>query len=141
MAYEELLRSITLEADSSIAVYTGPPGVTGSASPNGGKQYYFVKATGARTAGLATAAANERVLGVLQNKPQYTGEAATVAVDGVSKVEAGGSITAGTGVKVQTTTGKAVQWVAGTDDADLCVGIALTAGVSGELMSVLIKRN
>lgn len=139
MAYTELLRSITLEADSSIAVYTGPPGVTGSADPNGGKQYYFVKATGAQTAGLAVAAANERVIGILQNKPQTVGEAATVAIDGVSLAEAGGTITAGTGVKVNAS-GKAVQWVAGTDDEALCVGIAMTAGVSGALMSVLIRR-
>lgn len=140
MAYEELLRSITLEAAASIAVFTGPPGLVGSADPNGGKQYYFVKLTAARTVGLAAAAANERVLGVLQNKPQFTGEAATVAVDGVSKVEAGGTVAAATGVKVDAN-GKAVQWVAGTDDADLCVGLAITAGVSGQLMSVLIKRN
>jgi hypothetical protein len=140
MAYEELLREITLEADSSIAVYTGPPGVTGSANPNGGHQYKFVKVTGARTAGLAVAAANERVIGVLQNKPQNTGEAATVAVDGVSKVLAGGAITAGSGVKVNAS-GLAVAWVAGTDDEGLCTGIALTAGVSGELMSVLLRRN
>lgn len=139
MAYSELLRTITLEADASIAVYTGPPGVAGSASPNGGKQYYFVKATGSRTTGLATAAANELVLGVLQNKPQYTGEAATVAVDGVTLVEAGGNITAGAGVKVNAS-GKAVQWVAGTDDEALCVGIALLAGANGALTSVLLRR-
>lgn len=140
MAYTELLRSISLESDSSIAVYTGVPGLPGSADPNGGKQYHFVKFTGAKTAGLATAAANERVIGVLQNKPQYTGQAATVAIDGVSLVEAGGTITAGTGVKVNAS-GKAVQWVAGTDDEGLCVGIAATAGASGSLMSVLIRRN
>lgn len=139
MAYTELLRSITLEADSSIAVYTGPPGVTGSADPNGGKQYYFVKVTGAQTAGLATAAANERVIGVLQNKPQNVGEAATVAIDGVSLVEAGGTVAAGDGIKVNAS-GKGVTWVAGTDDRDLRVGVATTAGASGALMSVLLGR-
>lgn len=139
MAYEEGLKSLTFEADSSIAVFTGPPGLTGSADPNGGKQYYLVKLTGAKTVGLAVAAANERPLGVLQNKPQFTGEAATVAIDGVSKVEAGGTITAGTGVKANAS-GKAVQWVAGTDDESLMVGFAVSAGVSGQLMSVLIRR-
>lgn len=139
MAYTELLRSISLEADSSIAVYTGVPGLPGSADPNGGHQYKFVKVTGAKTAGLATAAANEAVIGVLQNKPQYTGQAATVAVDGVSLVEAGGTIAAGAGVKVNAS-GKAVTWVAGTDDRDLRVGVAVTAGVSGALMSVLLGR-
>ena len=58
MAYDEAIRSISLDADSSIAVYTGVPGLPGSADPNGGKQYRFVKVTGAGTVGLATAAAN-----------------------------------------------------------------------------------
>ena len=139
MAYTELLRSITLEADSSIAEATGVPGQPGASEPNGGKQYCFVKVTGAQTAGLATAAANEAVVGVLQNKPQVTGEAATVAIDGVSLVEAGGTIAAGAGVKVNAS-GKAVTWVAGTDDRDLRVGVAVTAGASGALMSVLLGR-
>lgn len=140
MAYEELLRAITLEAAASIAEATGVPGTTGSSDPNGGKQYCFVKVTAALTVGLATGAANERVAGVLQNKPQVTGEAATVAIDGVSLVVAGGTVAAGAGVKVDGS-GHAVTHVAGTDDPDLLVGIALTAGTATGLMSVLIRRN
>lgn len=140
MAYTELLRSITLEAASSIAEATGVPSQPGSSDPNNGKQYRFVKVTAAQTAGLATAAANERVIGILQNKPQVTGEAATVAIDGVSLCEAGGTVAAAAGVKVDAN-GKGVTWVAGTDDEGLCVGIALTAGASGALFSVLIRRN
>jgi hypothetical protein len=140
MAYSERLLTLTLESDASIAVFTGPPGVTGSAVPNSGFQYRFVKVTGAKTAGLSTAAANERTIGVLQNKPQRTGEAATVAFDGVTLVQAGGTVAAGAGVK-PSATGLAVTWVAGTDDPDLCTGIAVTAGVSGALMSVLLRRN
>lgn len=139
MAYTELLRSITLEADASIAEATGVPGQPGSSEPNSGKQYRFVKVTAARTAGLATAVANERVIGVLQNKPQRVGEAATVAVDGVTLVEAGGAIAAGDGVKVDAN-GRAVTWVAGTDDRDIRVGVAVLAGASGALTSVILGR-
>jgi hypothetical protein len=138
MAYSEVLHSISLEADSSIAEATGVPGTPGSSEPNSGKQYRFVKVTGAKTVGLATAAANEAPIGVLQNKPQVVGMAATVAIGGVSLVEAAGTITAGSGVKCDAN-GKAVAWVAGTDDENLRLGVAITAGASGALMSVLIR--
>lgn len=141
MAYTEQLRSITLEADSSIAEATGVPGQPGASEPNSGKQYRFVKVTGSRAAGLCTGAANERAIGVLQNKPQVTGEAATVGFDGVSMVQAGsGGITAGSGVKSDGA-GLAIVWAAGTDDADLCLGIATLTAASGALGSVLIRRN
>lgn len=139
MAYTELLKSISLDSDSSIATYTGPPGVTGSASPNSGFQYRFLKVTGVRTVGLATAAANERVIGVLQNKPQVTGQAATVAVFGVSLVQAGGTVAAGDGIKVKTTTGEGITWVAGTDADALRVGVAITGAASGQLFSCLLR--
>ena len=91
MAFEEGLKSISLAADSSIGIYTGVPGLPGSADPNNGKQYCFVKVTGAKTAGLATAA-TDRVIGVLQNKPQNTGAAATVGFQGVSFVVTGSGV-------------------------------------------------
>ena len=55
MAYEESLRSITLNADSSLGIYTGVPGQPGSPDPHGGKQYHFVKVTGVHQVGLADA--------------------------------------------------------------------------------------
>lgn len=94
MSYEERVVSISLDADSSIGIYTGVPGQPGSASPNGGKQYYFLKLTGARTVGLCTAA-TDLVVGILQNKPQQAGAAATVGVSGVSNVVASAAISAG----------------------------------------------
>lgn len=138
MAYEETLRSITLDADSSIGIYTGVPGLAGSASPNGGKQFYFVKVTAAHTAGLATAAANERVVGVLQNKPQGTGHAATVAIGGVSMVVAGGTVAAGDGIKVNAS-GQGITWVAGTDADALRVGVAISGAASGQLFTCLLR--
>lgn len=94
MAYEENLRSLTLEADASIGIFTGPPGVPGSAIPNTGMQYRFVRVVGKDTCGLATAA-TDVVAGVLQNKPQQPGAAATVGYEGVSFVMTGGVIAAG----------------------------------------------
>lgn len=135
--YEESIRSITLEADATLAVYTGVPGLPGSASPNNGNQYCFVKITGAHQCGLADTTANEVVIGVLQNKPQVTGAAATVAIRGVSLVEAGGNISAGNAIKVDSS-GNGVAATLPTD-ADLVVGVAVGSGASGQLVPVLLK--
>lgn len=94
MSYEENLRSLTLEADASIGIYTGVPGQPGSASPNTAKQYCFVKVVARNTAGLAVAAADV-VAGVLQNKPQYPGSAATVGYEGVTNLMMGATCAAG----------------------------------------------
>lgn len=139
MAFEEGLRSISLNADATLAVYTSVPGQPGSADPNGGKQYRFVKVTGATQVGLADATANEVVVGVLQNKPQFTGQSATVAIRGVSKVQAGGNVNAGQAVKVKNT-GEAVAATLPADAA-LVVGVAVTSGADGQIISVLLKTN
>lgn len=139
MAFEEGLRSISLNADATLAVYTSVPGQPGSADPNGGKQYRFVKVTGASQVGLADATANEVVVGVLQNKPQFTGQSATVAIRGVSKVQAGGNVNAGQAVKVNAS-GEAVAATLPADAA-LVVGVAVTSGADGQIISVLLKTN
>lgn len=116
MSYEENLKSLSLNADSSIGIYTGVAGQPGSAVPHGGKQYHFVKVTGADQVGLATAA-TDPVVGILQNKPQGAGHAATVGYEGVSNVVASAAISAGAFV-APTADGKAVtdavngRWVA-----------------------------
>lgn len=136
MALAEVLESITLVADSSIGIYTGVPGQPGSPDPHGGKQYYFVKLTGVRTAGLAVTKATDQVVGVLQNKPQATGDAATVAIHGVSMVVAGDAITAGQKVAFDTS-GRAIPF---TGSGDQLVGLALdSVGAAGSLVSVLLK--
>jgi len=133
MAFEESLRNISLAADATLAGYTGVPGLPGSASPNSGKQYCFVKVTGESTVGLADAD-DGLVIGVMQNKPQVTGQAATVAIRGVSFVVAGDTITAGEQVSPENTTGRAIPLTAGHTLA----GTALTGGADGELISVLL---
>lgn len=130
MAYEESLRSISLNADESLAVYTGVPGAPGSPRPNYGRQFRFVTVTGANQVGLATDG-DAQVIGVMQNKPQVTGQAATVSIHGVSMVMAGGEFDAGDQV--------------GPDDEGRAVaggtsGIALAAaGQAEELVPVLLQ--
>ena len=131
MAYEESLRSITLNADSSLGIYTGVPGQPGSADPHGAKQYHFVKVTGVHQCGLADA--DDLIVGVLQNKPQGAGHAATVAIHGVSKVVSDVAITAGDQITVSAD-GQAAKGGAGPK-----VGIALSTTVNpGELVNVLL---
>lgn len=136
-AYDESIRSITLDADASLAEYTGVPGLPGSASPNNGNQYCFVKVTGAHQCGLADTTANEIVIGVVQNKPQVTGAAATVAIRGISLVEAGGNISAGNAIKVNAS-GKGVAATLPADAA-LVVGVAVGGAASGQLVPVLLR--
>jgi hypothetical protein len=134
MAYEESLRSITLNADATLAVYTGVPGQPGSPSPHGGKQYHFVKVTGVHQCGIANAT-DTAIIGVLQNKPQVTGQAATVGIRGVSKVVSDVAITAGDLIQVSSD-GQAAKTGTGPK-----VGVALTTTANaGELVSVLLLQ-
>jgi hypothetical protein len=131
MAYEETLRAFTLDADASIGIYTGPPGVQGSATPNYGKQYHFVKVTGSHTAGLA--GNGEAAVGVLQNKPQNVGNGATVAYQGISMVFAGAIINPGQQVQANAS-GQAIVKTAG-----VALGIAIEGAAAGELCPVLLQ--
>lgn len=94
MAYEENLRNISFNADASLGIYTGVPGRPGSAVPSTGMQYRFVRFTGSEQVGLATAG-TDVIVGILQNKPQEPGEAATVGYEGVSFVMTGAAFAAG----------------------------------------------
>lgn len=119
MSYEENLRSRTLDADASIGIYTGVPGQPGSAVPNTGMQYRAVKVTGTHQCGLAVAG-SDNVCGVLQNKPQRPGAAATVGYEGVSNVMTGGVFAAGAEI-VPDATGR---FIAGTGTGTGCRFIA-----------------
>lgn len=130
MSYEESLKSISLDADASLGIYTGVPGQPGSAVPNSGKQYTFVKITGAHQVGSCTAA-TDKTFGILQNKPQRPGAAATVGIFGVSNVVAGAAIAAGALVAPDAQ-GRAV--TDATNGKWQAIGIAAGAG---ELVPVL----
>jgi len=136
MSYEESLQSITLNADASIGIYTGVPGLPGSANPNSGNQYRIVKVTGANTAGLSTAAGDPSV-GVLQNKPQQVGSAATVGIHGVSNIVVGAAFSAGDNL-ISDGEGRAITSAAPA--TDVVVGVALADGVTvGSIVPVLLK--
>lgn len=138
-SYEETLVNITLDAADDLAVDTS---VTirrqdaGGATPDGatansGFQYRFVQVSGPHEADLYTGAAGERAVGVLQNKPQVPGHAATVAIHGISLVEADEAIDAGSGVG-------ASAYGRATDGGDL--GIAIhDAEAQGDLIPVLLR--
>ena len=71
------------------------PALTASADLTG-KQYYFVKISGANTVTVC-AATTDKPIGILQNAPN-TGEAAEVACSGVSKVSGDANLAAGDSV-------------------------------------------
>lgn len=135
MAYEEAVRSITLNADATLAVYTGVPGQPGSADPNGGKQYHFVEITGVHQVGIANGSSGELCVGVLQNKPQVTGAPATVAIRGVVKVVSDAAVTAGSKVYVSSD-GQATSTA--STSAQICGLAVSTTANAGELLSVLL---
>lgn len=141
MAFEQSIKSISLNADASLAQYTGVPGLPGSASPNAGKQYRFVKVTGDKQVGLVTANTDAAV-GVMQNKPQNVGMAATVAIFGVSFVVSGAgtganAIAAGAAV-TSDSEGRAVKLP--SSGTPVTYGVALAGSTTaGELIPVLIK--
>lgn len=97
------------------------------------KQFYLVEAGGsARTVDVCDSA-TDTVIGVLCNEPT-AGQAAEVQVYGVAKVIYGGTISFGDRVGT-TNAGKAV---AKTADADKVCGLAMIAGVDGDIGEILL---
>lgn len=129
MAYEEKVVAISLDADASLGIYTGVPGQPGSAVPNSGRQYRFVKGTGEHQVGLAVGTSDD-VVGVMTNKPQTPGAAATIVIGGVIQITAGGALPAWTRVGPDTQ-GRAI---ANANGRWLTV---LTAAGIGELTSIV----
>jgi hypothetical protein len=98
-----------------------------------GKQYTAVRHSAALTTNLASDATNSGVLGVLQNKPS-TNEAATIAYQGLSKMRAGGAITAGVLITYNSS-GKAAAVASG----QMAIGRAIeAAGADEEVITVLL---
>ena len=117
MAYENALTVITAVAGTDLSA----------------KQYYFV--TLASDGQIDPSGDGDRSLGVLQDDPSAAGQAAAVAVAGISKVVAGGNITVGQTV-TSTSTGKAKTAASG----DVIMGIALaTSSGDGQIIPVLLQ--
>jgi hypothetical protein len=81
MAWEEALQTRTYEAGGDLS----------------GLQYRFCKQTGDDQV-VGCDAAGEAAIGVIQNDPDEQEKATTVAVGGISKVEAGAELTVGQAV-------------------------------------------
>lgn len=110
--------------------------VTGfaAAADLSGKQYHFVRASAANACNQSSLASDTAVLGVLQNNPQ-SGQAATIAQQGLSKVVAGGSITVNALVTTNGS-GRAAAAVSG----DMVMGRALEAAANdGEVITVALQ--
>lgn len=138
MAFEEGLRSISMNSDATLAVRTGVAGAPGSPVDNAGNQYRAVVMTGTRQVGLAAAATNE-IVGILQNKPQVAGEACTVGIRGISKVRVNGPIAAGAVVYLSADGRGTATGTAGTTTE---LGVAVTAAAgANELIAVLLRVN
>lgn len=140
MAYDEAIRTVSLNADSSLAGYTGVPGVPGSADPNyGPAMFRFVKVNGKRQVGRAGVGSTDKgkTVGVAQNKPQVVGEAVTVAIRGISMVLAGGAFVAGDSI-TSDSTGRSVKTVVAAEE----LGIAIEdSSGANTLSSVLLRCN
>lgn len=134
MSYEETLRSISLDADSSLGIYTGVPGQPGSAVPNTGMQYRGIKLTGAHQVGLATAA-SDIIVGIIQNKPQRAGEPATVGISGVTNVMSGAAFAAGVEIVVDGTS----RFIAGatTGHGRKLISLGVSSG-AGQLVPAML---
>lgn len=98
------------------------------------KQYYIVKQHTDGTMILA-AAGTDKIVGVLQNKPDV-GNAALVRIGGTTKVVAGGTISVGAWVTADSN-GKAV---ATTTDKDVVLGkyLGAASASSGDVIEVQI---
>lgn len=99
------------------------------------EQYIIVQGSGTsgrdHVAGLATAK-TQTLIGVAQNKP-LAGEALTVCPLGKSRVRAGG-VVAAYGRITSDASGRAIA----TGSGDVCIGYALEAASSGDLIEALI---
>lgn len=130
MTMQSNLQSITLLAAADLSA----------------KQFYGVKVDSNGKAALA--GAGDMCIGVLQNKPE-SGQAATVAYGGRTKMVAGGNVTAGTPAKTDSagkaaTASKATVDTSNTGSASDAVvgsnviGIFLTSGVANDLVEVML---
>jgi hypothetical protein len=100
------------------------------------KQFHIVELTSAQTVNAA-ANATDGGIGVLQNKPEAS-EAATVRLLGISKVRAGGTVSAGDYFK-QSSGGYATVPVSGDALPFQFIGRAITAAASGAYFTAMIN--
>jgi hypothetical protein len=100
------------------------------------KQYHFVKLASATTVNVCTAI-TDLPIGVLQNNPT-SGNTATIAIFGVTKVVADGTLAAGN-ILGTSADSQADAIVAGTDTTVYVMGQAITAGSAGETTTMFLN--
>lgn len=119
MAFKENQTSISLEASGDLSA----------------NQWYFVDVDTNGQAAVVGDGAD--AIGVLQNDPDTQGHAASVAIDGVSRVSCGASVTAGDDVSSDAN-GQAVTSASG----DVVLGKALEdASGADSIIAVLLRAN
>lgn len=104
------------------------------------KQFYCVKMSTSNNKVSLCTAQGEVVFGVLQNKPDADGVAAEVMALGVTKVEAGETLTAGDlwGTDANGAAVKIERTNTGADLGDYAAGIVIEGAASGALATVTI---
>lgn len=104
------------------------------------KQFYCVKMSSTDNQVALCDTQGQPFIGVLQNKPNASGEAAEVMALGISKVECGEALTAGqywgtdangAAVSIETTN-------TGADLSDFAMGVVIEGAGSGELATVTV---
>ena len=116
MAFSGQQRSFTLQAAADLS----------------GFQYCAVRLSAAGKTNLASLNTDSSVVGVLQNKPQNN-ENATISYGGLSKVVAGGTLTAGDIITVYGS-GRAII----VTSALIAIGRCLETAAAGNIFSALL---
>ena len=120
MAFSETMKTITLEAAADLS----------------GKQYYFVSVDTNGKAALTGDDGNP--IGVLQNKPT-AGQAATICIDGVTKVYVGTESGLGAGYNVGCDSNSAAKV---SDTGSFRLGVTLEDPTAdGDIVSMLFQKN
>ena len=96
-------------------------------------RYRAVRLSADNTVNVASNITASTFLGVLDNDPK-SGEAAAVVVEGLTRIAAGGNITAGAVIS-HNASGFAVASASGS----VIIGRALEAGAAGQIISALIQ--
>lgn len=107
-----------------------------AASDLSAKQYYFVKLASATTVDVCSAI-TDKPIGVLQNTPS-SGQAAEVALFGITKVVADGTLAAGNLIGTSSD-GQADAIAAGTDTTVYTMGQAIEAAAAGNIVTMFLN--
>ena len=99
-------------------------------------QYYFVKLASATTVNVCTAI-TDLPIGILQNAPT-SGQSAVVAIFGISKASADGTITAGRWMGTSADS-QAAGITPGSDTTQYVMGQAIQAASAGETFTMFLN--